>query len=92
MALPLTRANSINAAEFGIGWKANLMRGNFDMKTTIKNQLNGVTEEFKALYRNVIESAKGTASLPAMVIQRANPQLYDILTNGLFQEKLSLRI
>ncbi|AFI86509.1 hypothetical protein BBH51_09225 [Aggregatibacter actinomycetemcomitans] len=68
------------------------MRGNFDMKTTIKNQLNGVTEEFKALYRNVIESAKGTASLPAMVIQRANPQLYDILTNGLFQEKLSLRI
>nr|WP_241008695.1 hypothetical protein [Aggregatibacter actinomycetemcomitans] len=36
---PPTRANSINAAEFGIGWKANLMCGNFDMKTTIKNQL-----------------------------------------------------
>lgn len=86
---PPTRANTINAAEFGLGWKANLMCGNFDMKTTIKNQLNGLTEGFKDLYSNIIESATGAvASLPAMVIQRANPQLYDILTNGLFQGKI----
>lgn len=73
----------------GIGWKANLMCGNFDFKTTIKNQLNGVTEGFKDLYSNIIQSATGAvASLPAMIIQRANPQLYDILTNGMYQAKL----
>ncbi|WP_279717214.1 hypothetical protein [Chelonobacter oris] len=70
----------------GIGWQANLMCGNFDFKTTIKNQLNGITEGFRDLMDNVIQSATGAvASLPAMMIQRANPQLYDILTNGLYQ-------
>lgn len=65
------------------------MCGNFDIKTTVKNQLNGITEGFKDLMSNVIESAKGAvASLPAMVIQRANPQLYDILTNGVYQGRL----
>ncbi|OOF74040.1 integrating conjugative element protein [Rodentibacter caecimuris] len=73
----------------GLGWKTNLMCGNFDMKTTVKNQLNGITEGFKDLYSNVIESATGAvASLPAMIIQRANPQLYDILSNGLYQAKI----
>ncbi|WP_228777444.1 integrating conjugative element protein [Lonepinella koalarum] len=78
-----------NVVDIGIGWKANLMCGNFDVKTTVKNQLNGITEGFKDLMGNVIESATGAvASLPAMVIQRANPQLYDILTNGVYQGKL----
>lgn len=86
---PPTRANSLTAAEFGIGWKANLTCGNFDIKTTVKNQLNGLTEGFKDLYSNVIESATGAvASLPAMIIQRANPQLYDILSNGVYQGKI----
>ncbi|MCW9734001.1 integrating conjugative element protein [Avibacterium sp. 20-15] len=86
---PPTRAKSLKAIEFGIGWKANLMCGNFDIKTTVKNQLNGITEGFKDLMGNVMESAKGAvASLPAMVIQRANPQLYDILTNGVYQGRL----
>lgn len=78
-----------NELSLGLGWKANLMCGNFDIKTTVKNQLNGITEGFKDLYSNVIESATGAvASLPAMIIQRANPQLYDMLTNGLYQAKL----
>ena len=59
------------------------------LRRVLKNQLNGLTEGFKDLYSNVIESATGAvASLPAMVIQRANPQLYDILTNGLYQGKI----
>lgn len=78
-----------NEYSLGIGWRANLMCGNFDLKTTVKNQLNGITEGFKDLYSNVIQSATGAvASLPAMIIQRANPQLYDILTNGLYQGKI----
>ncbi|EHK90260.1 integrating conjugative element protein [Aggregatibacter actinomycetemcomitans] len=73
----------------GIGWNANLMCGNFDIKTTVKNQLNGITEGFKDLMGNIIQSATGAvASMPAMIIQRANPQLYDILTNGVLQGRL----
>ncbi|HHE3641772.1 TPA: integrating conjugative element protein [Pasteurella multocida] len=86
---PPTRAKSLKAVEFGIGWKANLMCGNFDIKTTVKNQLNGITEGFKDLIGNVVESAKGAvASMPAMIIQRANPQLYDLLTNGVYQGRI----
>lgn len=78
-----------NVYSLGVGWKSDLMCGNFDIKLTIKNQLNGITEGFKDLYSNVIESATGAvASLPAMIIQRANPQLYDILSNGLYQGKI----
>ncbi|MDH3000184.1 integrating conjugative element protein [Chelonobacter oris] len=85
---PPTRHN-MKVVELGIGWKANLMCGNFDMKTTIKNQLNGITEGFKDLMGNVIESAKGAvASMPAMILQRANPQLYDLITNGVYQGKI----
>ncbi|MGR3808213.1 integrating conjugative element protein [Pasteurella testudinis] len=73
----------------GIGWNANLMCGNFDIKTTVKNQLNGITEGFKDLMGNIVQSATGAvASMPAMVIQRANPQLYDLLTNGVLQGRL----
>ena len=73
----------------GLGWRANLTCGNFDIKTTVKNQLNGITDGFKDLYSNVIQAATGAvASLPAMIIQRANPQLYDLLTNGMYQAKL----
>ncbi|MGR3807759.1 integrating conjugative element protein [Pasteurella testudinis] len=85
---PPTR-NNMRVVELGIGWKANLMCGNFDIKTTIKNQLNGITEGFKDLMGNVIESAKGAvASMPAMILQRANPQLYDLITNGVYQGKI----
>lgn len=30
-----------------IGWSSNLMCGNFDLKTTVSNQLNGVTDGLK---------------------------------------------
>ena len=62
------------------------MCGNFDLKTTVGNQLNGVTDGFKNLMGDVIQGATGAvASLPAMVIQRANPGLYEMLTNGVLQ-------
>lgn len=77
------------ALSVGLGWKSNLTCGNFDIKTTVRNQLNNATEGFKDLMGNIIQSATGAvSSLPAMVIQRANPQLYDLLTNGVLQGKL----
>ncbi|WP_369675068.1 integrating conjugative element protein [Klebsiella pneumoniae] len=73
----------------GIGWNADMMCGNFDIGTTVRNQLNGITDGFQQLMGNVIQSATGAvASLPAMIIQRANPQLYDLLTNGVLQGRL----
>lgn len=73
----------------GVKWKSNLICGNLDMKSTISNQLNGVTEGFNQIMGSVVSNAtSAVASLPALIIQRANPQLYDLLTNGVLQGKL----
>lgn len=73
----------------GLGWNTDMMCGNFDIQTTVRNQLNGITSGYQQLMGNVIQSATGAvASLPAMIIQRANPQLYDLLTNGVLQGRL----
>ncbi|EAS1759721.1 integrating conjugative element protein [Salmonella enterica] len=84
----LTRRNT-QIINMSAGWNADLMCGNFDINTTVRNQLNGVTDGFKDLMGEVIQSAtSAVASLPAMVIQRANPQLYDLLTNGVLQARV----
>ncbi|HAO0314877.1 TPA: integrating conjugative element protein [Escherichia coli] len=86
---PATRSN-MKKLGVDIGWSSNLMCGNFDLKTTVSNQLNGVTDGFKNLMGDVIQGATGAvASLPAMVIQRANPGLYDTLTNGVLQANVA---
>ena len=73
-----------------VGWSSDLMCGNFDIKTTIGNQLNGVTDGFKNLMGDVVKGATGAvASMPAMLIQRANPGLYDMLTNGVLQANVA---
>lgn len=84
----LTRRNT-QLLNMRAGWNADLMCGNFDIKTTVRNQLNGVTRGFQDLMGNIIQEATGAvASLPAMIIQRANPQLYDLLTNGVLQARV----
>lgn len=42
-----------------MGWNSDLMCGNFDIKTTVGNQLNGVTAGFKNLMSEVIQNATG---------------------------------
>jgi hypothetical protein len=37
------------------GLSSDLMCGNFDIKTTVGNQLNGITSGFKDLMGNVIQ-------------------------------------
>ncbi|AGR61678.1 hypothetical protein A464_4496 [Salmonella bongori N268-08] len=87
MPPPVRRSPS--PLSLGLGWNADMMCGNFDIDTTVRNQLNGITDGFQQLMGNVIQSATGAvASLPAMIIQRANPQLYDLLTNGVLQGRL----
>lgn len=87
MSPPVHR--SATPLSVGIGWNTDMMCGNFDINTTVRNQLNGITSGYQQLMGNVIQSATGAvASLPAMIIQRANPQLYDLLTNGILQGRL----
>ncbi|WP_262946674.1 integrating conjugative element protein, partial [Xenorhabdus indica] len=87
---PASRSGSATLGGLELGWRSDLMCGNFDLKATVSNQLNGITAGFKNLMGDVIQGATGAvASLPAMVIQRANPGLYDMLTNGVLQANVA---
>ncbi|MFV1478628.1 integrating conjugative element protein [Serratia marcescens] len=86
---PATRGN-MQRLGMKLGWSSDLMCGNFDLKSTVGNQLNGVTSGFKNLMGEVVQGASGAvASLPAMAIQRANPGLYEMLTNGVLQANVA---
>jgi integrating conjugative element protein (TIGR03755 family) len=73
----------------GLGWNSNLICGDMSIQTTLRNQLNGITNGFQQIMSNVIQSAtSAVASLPALIIQRADPGLYNLLTNGVLQARL----
>ncbi|MDR2208792.1 MAG: integrating conjugative element protein [Azoarcus sp.] len=73
----------------GFGWNANLMCGNFDLQATIRNQLNGMVDGFKDIMGGILSAATGAvASLPAMILQRANPGLYELISNGIMQARI----
>ncbi|MFV0277180.1 MAG: integrating conjugative element protein [Parahaliea sp.] len=73
----------------GVGWNSNLICGDMSLTTTLQNQLNGISEGFQTIMSNVIQNATAAvASLPALIIQRADPGLYNLLTNGILQARL----
>lgn len=73
----------------GLAWRANLMCGHMDLATTLQNQLNGVTAGFQQIMGSVVQSAtQAVMSLPALIIQRANPGLYELLSNGVMQGRI----
>ncbi len=86
-----TSTDSMNIFSLGAEWEANMQCGNFDPKVSVSNQLNGVTDGFKSMMGNIVNNAtSAVASLPALVIQRANPGLYDLLQQGVLQGKLDM--
>ncbi|WP_027962101.1 integrating conjugative element protein [Halomonas halodenitrificans] len=83
------RGYNPNSRGLGISWNMNASCGNFDIGATVSNQLNGLTNGFQNLMGTVVQNAQGAvASLPAMIIQRANPGLYDLLSNGVLQGRV----
>ncbi|MBI6582336.1 integrating conjugative element protein [Pseudomonas synxantha] len=73
----------------GLSWRANMMCGNMNLSNTLQNQLNGATQGFQQIMGNVIQNAtQAVMSLPAMIIQRADPGLYNLLSNGVLQARL----
>lgn len=84
-----TRVHTVPVLEMGIGWDLNMECGEFDPRISVSNQLNGITQGFRNMMDNIIQSATGAvASLPALAIQRANPGLYDMLQQGILQGKM----
>lgn len=86
---PATR-NNMQKLGLDVCWSSDLQCGNFNLKTTVGNQINGMTNGFKNLMGVVVQNATGAvASLPAMVIQRANSVLYEMLTNSVLQANVA---
>lgn len=88
-AVSMSGAAGMRSIGVGVGWNSNLICGDMSISTTIQNQLNGLTNGFQTIMSNVIQSAtSAVASLPALIIQRADPGLYNLLTNGVLQARL----
>lgn len=80
-----------NPTSIGIGAQFNglSMCSKLDVNATIKNSINGATEGFKTLWGDISSSLTGAvAGMPALILKRSNPDLYDLLNNGVLQAKL----
>jgi len=88
-AVSMSSASNMQSLGVGAGWNSNLICGNMSLTSTLQNQLNGVTNGFQSIMSSVIQNAtSAVASLPALIIQRADPGLYNLLTNGIVQGRL----
>ena len=88
-AVSMSGAADMRSIGVGVGWNSNLICGNMDLSATLQNQLNGVTNGFQSIMSSVIQNAtSAVASRPAMIIQRADPALYNLLNNGILQARL----
>lgn len=88
-AVSMSKAANMRSIGVGVGWNSNLICGDMSLTTTLQNQLNGITNGFQTIMSNVIQNAtSAVASLPALIIQRADPGLYNLLTNGVLQARL----
>ncbi len=82
------RESHIQTAALGVGWDMNLQCGLLDPELTVKNQLNGVTDGFQNMMGSVINNATSAVmSLPGYHLQKRDPGLYDMMTNGVLQGK-----
>ena len=88
-AVSMGGAGNMQSIGVGVGWNSNLICGDMSITTTLQNQLNGITNGFQTIMSNVIQNAtSAVALLPALIIQRADPGLYNLLTNGILQARL----
>src|SRR3546814_20930231 len=81
-------AGNMQSNGVGIGWNSNLICGDMSITTTLQNQINGITTGFQTIMSNVIQNAtRAVASLPAQIIQPADPGLSTLLTKGILQAR-----
>ena len=88
-AVAMGPAGKMQNLSVGVEWNSNLICGDMSIETTLQNQLNGLTKGFQNIMSSIIQNAtSAVASLPALIIQRADPGLYNLLTNGILQARL----
>src|SRR5262249_37342672 len=88
-AVSMGSSASMQGLGVGVGWNNNLICGNLSLTDTLQNQLNGVTHGFQTIMGQGIQNAtSAVASLPPLIIHRADPGLYNLLTNGILQARL----
>ena len=88
-AVTMGSAGNMDSISVGGGWSNNLVCGNMNLSNTLENQLNGATSGFQNIMTSVVSNATGAvASLPALILQRSNPALYNLITNGILQARL----
>ncbi|MFM2588232.1 integrating conjugative element protein [Vibrio sp. TBV020] len=87
ISLP-ARQDSIRSTTLGVGWDMNLQCGLLDPQVTVRNQLNGITNGYKDMMGSILDNATSAVmSMPGYYIQKRDPGLYDMLTNGVLQGK-----
>ena len=77
------------ALELGLGYSC----GKFDPVLSVTNILNNIKEGAEDMLNAMVAAAQGAiAALPAIILQRANPGLYDLFQNALLkaEETVSL--
>lgn len=88
-AVSMGTAGNMDSISIGGGWNNNLVCGNMSLTNTLQNQLNGATQGFQTIMGSVLTSAtSAVSSLPGLILQRANPALYNLITNGILQARL----
>lgn len=87
ISLP-ARQDNIRSTTLGVGWDMNLQCGLLDPQVTVRNQLNGITAGYKDMMGSILNNATAAImSMPGYYIQKRDPGLYDMLTNGVLQGK-----
>jgi integrating conjugative element protein (TIGR03755 family) len=76
-------------AELGLGYSC----GAFDPVMSVTNQLNQLRDGIDALSNQMVAAANAAiAALPAYILQRANPGLYDLFQNALLRAEESFQL
>jgi integrating conjugative element protein (TIGR03755 family) len=88
-AVSMGTAGNMDSIGIGGGWNANPICGNMSLTNTLQNQLNGATQGFQQIMGSMLTNAtQAVSSLPGLILQRSNPALYNLLTNGVLQGRL----
>ena len=81
---PPSMSDSISVSISGLG-AMNYNCGLFNRNASIANALNGAKQTGMNMFNNAVNSAEGAVmEMPAYLIAKANPSLYQLMQNGLF--------
>lgn len=96
-AEPVSRPANPNVVNVTLGGSADLRLGStcgaFDPMVAIRHSLNDISRGADSAMAAMTSAATGAlASLPALILQRANPGLYDLFQNGLLKAETTLQL